>query len=219
MITKFGDFINEYHDPKRGNVYKVAASKTPIIGEQIFTDHGSSIFQSRFLPKSVEDGIVKINHNLDSYKAHMLAGEEKTKEWLQNANKGTTEWILKCDTFRKKLYNILERCAEFLKQYNELYSTLIEDFTSTDHVRVAKAIMKMDEIYPWQLIKDMGALKNTRKMKFDVQFFESVSKWVQQITNLYDTLTEAGKMLGKTKAQIDGARKLSNAMKSRWGEF
>jgi uncharacterized protein YukE len=126
---------------------------------------------------------------------------------------------LKCDTFRKKLYNILERCAEFLKQYNELYSTLIEDFTSTDHVRVAKAIMKMDEIYPWQLIKDMGALKNTRKMKFDVQFFESVSKWVQQITNLYDTLTEAGKMLGKTKAQIDGARKLSNAMKSRWGEF
>lgn len=219
MITKFKNFVNEYHDPKRGNVYKIARSETPIIGEQLFTDHGSTIFQSRFLPKTVEEGIEKINNNINSYKSHMLLADEKTKEWLETANKGSRDWILKCDVYRKKAFNILERCGEFLKQYNELYRSLMEDFTGTDHVKIAKAIMKMDEIYPWQLIKDAGTLKTISKMKFDTLFFESVFRWIQQITNLYDNFTAAGKMLGKSKAQIDGAKKLSAAMKSRWGEY
>lgn len=191
------------------NLYKVAGSESPVIGEPVFTDQESNY-------EAIQQ---KINDSLAGYEKHMELAETKTKEWLVDANKGSTQWIMDSQKNRQFAFVLLMTAAKFMKDFNALYKDLREDLLSTDHVKVAKAILKLREIYPYELIRDAGKLKRLRRMKFDAPFFDSVLKWTESIRRVYDQMMNGSKILGKTQKQIAGARKQSINQRMRWGGF
>jgi hypothetical protein len=56
-------------------------------------------------------------------------------------------------------------------------------------------------------------------MKIDSKFILDVIKWTDSIMQIYNSFDEAGKLLGKSEKQIEGARKQSLSQKMRWGMY
>jgi hypothetical protein len=104
-----------------------------------------------------------------------------------------------------------------MEEFNKTYDSLKEDLFNEDHVKVAKAIIKLNEIKPNTLIKDAGVIKRMNYIKLDSEFIKSVLKWVNSISQIYDVMDEAAKTLGKSKKQVEAARKQSFFQKVRWG--
>ena len=213
-VKLFEDWKLE-EDSSTNNLYKVARSTKPIIGAPVFTRQFIEDNQKNYT--STQE---KIDDSLKGYDAHMIEAEKRQKEWLEKATKKyQIDWYTKTEKNRKFAYDILKRSAEFFKKFNELYNKKEDDLLSTDHVEVAKAIIELQAIYPYNLINDAGQLKRTKNMKFDGDFLKSVLKWTNFIIARYATLTSASKILGKTEKQIDAARKQSANMRMRWGMY
>lgn len=213
-VKLFDDWkLNEAYRSDTHNLYKVAQSKEPIMGPPVFIKQAVEDNQKHY--KATQD---KIDDCLKGYDAHMIAAEQKHKEWMEKATKKyEIEWYTKSEKNRKFAHDILKRSAVFFKKFNELYDKKESDLINTDHVKVAKAIIELNEIYPYDLIRDAGQLKRTQKMKFDADFINTILKWTNFITSRYDALTNGAKILGKTEKQLIGARKQSANMRMRWG--
>jgi hypothetical protein len=203
--------FNEAYYNKDYNLFKVARSQTPVVGKPVFTDaENQSFFSVRR----------KMMDSLKSYDEHMKTAEEKMGKFLAaSKTKGDTERLLKANATRGKAYDILLRASDFMNTFNELYDSLKGDLMSEDHVKVANAILQLREIRPYKLIEEAGTLKRIRLINLDAQFVKSVLKWVDSITGMYETLEDAGKLLGKTDKQIEGARKQAMSQRMRWGMF
>lgn len=197
------------------NLWKVRDSDEPVIGPQIFTPNE---FQNLIEVQK------KLDDNLKGYEEHMKIADEKQKEWIaklegKKGTKSTLDWYQQADKTRKLAFDIVKKASEFMKKHNELYDSLKEDFTSTDHIRVASAISKMLQIYPYALITEAGKLKRMKRMKFDTEFITSVIKWTNSIMNRKNMLEDASKLLGKSEKQIEGAKKQAAAQRARWGMY
>lgn len=209
LLEQFEQDLLEYRSPNH-NLYKVANSNTEVKGKAIFTDNSANYDKT----------MKKIDDDLKSYEKHMEEAKEKMKEWRsETAKKGDLDWYAKAEKTREEAYSIVKKAAEFMKEFNSLYKELIPDLTGTDHNKVGKAIAKLLDIYPYELINQAGKLKRLKKMKYDSQFVNDVLKWTNSIMNRYEVLKQGGKYLGKSDSQIEGMRKQSAMMRARWGEF
>jgi hypothetical protein len=210
MFLDYENFNESYYS-KNHNLFKIANSETPITGKPVFTDTEN---QSFFTVRR------KMMDNLSSYDEHMKTAEEKMGKYIEDAKtKGEREHLLKANNTRGKAYDIVQRAAAFMEKFNELYDSLKEDLMSEDHIKVAQAILKLREIRPHKLIEEAGTLKRIRLIKLDSYFVKSVLGWVDSISRIYDTFEEAGKLLGKTDKQIEGARKQAASQRMRWGMY
>jgi hypothetical protein len=143
---------------------------------------------------------------------------KKMEGFLANSKTKTdTEMLNKANAAREKAYEIVKNSAEFMHTFNDLYDKLKPALFNEDHVKVANAIIKLNDIRPHELIKEAGILKRIRTIKLDSEFIKSVLKWVNAIVGIYEMLDEAGKMLGKSDKQIEGARKQAASQRMRWG--
>lgn len=205
--------VNEYQG-KWGNLYKVMSSKTPVIGEPVFTDSGGRL-------KEVES---KLKSNIIGYKDHMDRMVVKDMGWRENAQgardvKGKIQWYDKAKKTREFAFKIVNDAQKFMLKYNKLYDKLKGDLTSTDHRKVAQAIDELFKIYPEELIQESGKLKRLSRMKADTPFVEDVIKWTESIKNIFDTVYQGSKVLGKSEKQIKAMKKQSSAMSMRWGRY
>jgi len=207
----YENFLNERYYSQNHNLYKVANSPTPILGKPIFTESDN---QSFFATRR------KLVDSLKSYDEHMKSAQEKMEKFIENAKtKYDKDRLIKANDTRNKAYDIVKRASEFMNEFNKLYDSLKNDLMSKDHVKVANAILELKEIKPSELIKDAGIVKRIRTIKLDSEFLKSVFLWVDSISDMYQMLDEAGKILGKSDKQIEGARKQSSSQRMRWGMF
>jgi hypothetical protein len=208
MFLKYEQF-NEAYYSKNHNLWKVAGSSTPIMGVPIFTPDDQQNFFS--IRRTMEE-------KLKGYQQHVETSEPKMADYIAKATtKGERERLQKANELRKKAFDIVQRAAAFMIEFNELYDSLKEDLFGKDHTAVANAIIKLNEIQPHGLIKEAGVLKRMNVIRMDSEFVKSVLKWVDSISRIYETFDEAGKVLGKTEKQIEGARKQSFSQRMRWG--
>jgi hypothetical protein len=208
MIKNYQQFNEAYYN-KNYNLWKVAKSTTPILGEPVFvSDDQQNFFGIRR----------KLQDNLKGYQQHMDTASAKMKDHIaKSTTKGERDNLEKANQVREKAFDIVNRSAKFMEEFNKTYDSLKEDLFNEDHVKVAKAIIKLNEIKPNTLIKDAGVIKRMNYIKLDSEFIKSVLKWVNSISQIYDVMDEAAKTLGKSKKQVEAARKQSFFQKVRWG--
>ena len=154
----------------------------------------------------------------------MKDAEEKDRGWREAAKgrkdeKGSIAWYDSAAKVRNLAMKIVKDSAKFMQEYNQKFDQVKDDMMGKDHVKVAKAIIALQEIYPYNLITEAGKLKRMRRMKFDTQFVNDVLKWTESIRRAYEKLEDASKFLGKTEKQILGARKQSLNQRMRWGMY
>ena len=150
----------------------------------------------------------------------MEEAKVKMKEWREKTKlKGDLDWYNRAEKARELAFKVVNDAAKFMKEFNEKYKELKDDLTGEDHVKVAKVIYDLLDIYPNKLIQDAGMVKRMKRMKYDSQFIEDCLKWTNAIVNRYEVLKAGGKVLGKTDAQIQGMRKQAANMRARWGMF
>ena len=209
----YDDFLNEAYYSKNHNILKVMSSTTPVIGSPIFSaDEAQSVYAVRR----------KIQDNLVNYEKHVADRAIRDRELRaaaagQKGEKGKLDMYDVGAKTRDLAIKIVRESAAFMTKFNDLYDKLKDDLIGTDHVKTAKAIYELLQIYPHSLINEAGKLKRMRRLKLDEQFISDVLKWTNSITKIYDTFNEAGKLLGKSEKQIEGARKQSIAQRMRWG--
>lgn len=209
LYESFVDDLNEYRS-ENANLYTVRASEKPVIGKPVFTDDS----------KDYDKTQAKIDADLKSYQKHMDEAKEKMKEWREKTKlKGDHDWYDRAEKARELAFKVVNDAAKFMKEFNEKYKELKDDLIGEDHVKVAKAIYELQDIYPYKLIEEAGKLKRMKHMKYDAQFMKDCLKWTNAIMNRYEVLKAGGKVLGKTDAQIEGMRKQSRNMRMRWGMF
>lgn len=208
----YDHFLNEAYY-KNHNLHKVMASAKPVIGPPVFqAEEAQSVYAVRR----------KIQDNLINYEKHVAERTAKDRELRaaaagQKGEKGMLDLYNVGAKSRDLAFKIVKDSAAFMVKFNNLYDSLKEDLTGTDHVKVAKAIYELLQIYPHELINEAGRLKRLRSLKLDAQFISDVLKWTNSISKIYETLDEAGKVLGKSEKQIEAARKQSIAQRMRWG--
>lgn len=223
-IKLYEAFIFEYHN-EMSNVWKVAASKTPIEGPAVFTDAG----------KTIKEATEKLEKNFKSYEETYDKILKETKEIFKEMSKETfkdgkqkysEESIAKREKEAIKplelAMKVLKDSKKFMDDFNSLYDKLKDDLCGTDHVKVAKAIMefKDKDMYPYELTKNMGTLKSFNIQDKEIKKFVNFAiQWPEEIVRNYKGMVEQGKLLGKTEKQIAGRQKSSLAMKMRWGGF
>jgi hypothetical protein len=209
----YDNFVNEAYYSKNHNILKVMASTEPVIGSPIFHEDDTQSFYG--IRRKIQD-------NLASYEKHVAERDAKDREMRaaiagQRGEKGTLELYDAGTKSRNLALKIVKDSAAFMVKFNDLFDSLKVDLFGTDHVKVAKAIYALQKIYPHSLINEAGKLKRLKRLKLDVQFISDVLKWTSSISKIYDSLDEAGKLLGKSEKQIEGARKNSISQKMRWG--
>jgi hypothetical protein len=207
--------ISEGYRSKNHNLYKVADSKEPISGKPIFQEND---LQNLYAVRR------KVQDNLESFEKHMEMMEVKDKAWRekvkgQRGEKGDLAWYDTAKKTRELAMKTVRDSAEFMVKFNETYDKLKEDLLGSDHVKVANAIVSLLEIYPQSLINEAGKLKRLKRMQLDSQFVKDSIRWSDSIKNMYENLEDAGKLLGKTDKQIEGARKQSAMQRMRWGMY
>ena len=92
---------------------------------------------------------------------------KKMEGFLANSKtKADTEMLNKANAAREKAYEIVKNSAEFMHTFNDLYDKLKPALFNEDHVKVANAIIKLNDIRPHELIKEAGILKRIRTIKY-----------------------------------------------------
>ena len=205
--------IGEAYYSKNHNLHKIANSEPHVQGKPVFYEND---LQNFYVIRR------KIGESLVNYRKHVNDVAVKDREWRAEASgkrdeKGTLQWLDTATKTRNLALNIVEDSAKFMIKFNEEYDSVKEAILGSDHTEVAKSIRKLQDIYPFSLINEAGKLKRMKRMKIDTQFVLDTLKWTESIKRMYDNLEEAGKLLGKTDKQIEGARKQSMAQKARWG--
>ncbi len=209
----YENFLNEAYYSKNHNLEKVMNSSEPISGPSIFhEDEAQRLYAVRR----------KLRDNLAGYEKHVADAEAKDRAWRAAAagrrdERGKLQWYDAAAKTRNLALKIVKDSAAFMEKFNDLYDSLKEDLIGTDHVKVAKAIHTLQSIYPSSLINEAGKLKRLKRMKLDSEFISSVLKWTESISKIYDSFEEAGKLLGKSEKQIEGAKKQSLSQRMRWG--
>jgi phenolic acid decarboxylase len=207
--------LTEAYYSKNHNLHKIAKADPHVQGKPIFYENDLQNFYSIRR---------KIAENLIDYKKHVADVAIKDREWRANAvgkrdEKGSIQWLDTASKTRNLALKIVEDAADFMIKFNKEYDDVKESILGSDHTEVANSILKLQDIYPSALITEAGKLKRMKRMKIDSSFVLNVLKWTESIKRIYDNLEDAGKLLGKTDKQIEGARKQSMAQKSRWGMY
>lgn len=211
----YENFLNEAYYSKNHNIRKVMNSTESVTGPPIFHENET---------KGVYAVRRKLRDSLANYEKHVADTTAKDREWRaaaagQKGEKGNIQWYDAAAKARNLALKIVKDSSSFMEKFNNLYDSLKEDLLGTDHVKVAKAIYTLQGIYPSSLINEAGKLKRLKRMKIDAQFISDVLKWTDSISKIYDSFEEAGKLLGKSEKQIEGARKQSLSQKMRWGAY
>jgi hypothetical protein len=215
VFLDYENFLNEAYYSKNHNIRKVMNSTEPVTGAPIFQENETqSIYAVRR----------KLQDSLADYEKHVADATVKDREWRadaigQKGEKGNIQWYDAASKARNLALKIVKESATFMEKFNNLYDSLKGDLLGTDHIKVAKAIYTLQGIYPHSLINEAGKLKRLKRMKIDSKFILDVIKWTDSIMQIYNSFDEAGKLLGKSEKQIEGARKQSLSQKMRWGMY
>jgi dihydroneopterin aldolase len=123
------------------------------------------------------------------------------------------------------MYLVIRKYVNYAKAYNRKFKEVKDKLLSSDHKLVEYAIgellsvMKGDEKNNyWEISETYRKMISIKRFwKVDQQLFDVSKKCFTAVQQNRQILLKARKYLFKTPNQINGFRKLSNAMKFRWG--
>lgn len=201
---------------------KNALSKTY---EPIFTEKNITIVSKVTVDSSLQKMLNTAN---EYYQAYLKDKEARMQRFIEKkgSSKAVLQWIDSLNKKTERAYNLIQTYIKYANEYNKVFQEYKDVLLSSDHHQVREALQKLHSA-GWDnettnYYEVSGAYKALVQIKSNWKaeqpLIDIAAKCFKVAQSNRANLEYAQKLLFKSPAQMQGAKKNSAAMRARWGE-